>query len=258
MGAYDYMDAAIAGLKVGLQSRVEGGWVCAESGGIAYGMPVFGHIGNNKQCWTYKNDVSKIVLSADLITDNSVAISVDGVALTATVFADDHDTTMDAILAKLNALDGVVAILDADDANNRTFIIQKKTKSFSTGDVTCVVTLGESAATATITYGSSQVFLGVALFVQKAPSIGVAANQGYEQHEPVAVMADGEIWVPVGAAVDANNEAYVLTSGDDLGKFGASGLAVQARYKSNAASGALAIAKIDGQTETTYADDFAE
>lgn len=258
MGAYDYMDGAIAGLKNGLAGRVEGGWVCAESGGIPYGYPVFGHIGNDKSVYTYKNDVAKIVVSADLITANSTIVTVDGVATTATVYATSHAATMAAILAKIDALNGVSAVLDTTDTNGRTILIQKKTKSFSTGDVTAVTTLGETQPTWAVTYSSSQVFLGVSLFVQKAPSIGVSANQGYEQYEPVAVMADGEIWVPVSSAVDANQEAYVATSGAGITKFASSGLAVNARFKSNAASGALALVKIDGQTEATYADEFAE
>ena len=258
MGAYDYMDAAIAGLKVGLISKVEGGWVCAESLGIPYGRPVFGHIGNSKEAFNYKNDVSKIVISTDFITGNSTIVTVDGVATSAIVFDTDHDTTVAALVAAIAGLTGVEAQLDATDVDNLTILIQKKTKSFVTDDVTAVTTLGATQPTYVITYGSSQVFLGVSLFVQKASSLDVSTNQGYEQYEPVAVMSRGQIHVPVGAAVAANNEAYVLTSGDDLGKFGASGLAIDSRYKGNAASGGLAIAEVNGQTETTYADEFAE
>ena len=258
MGAYDYMDAAIAGLKVGLTSKVEGGRVCAEALGIPYGRPVFGHVGNSKEAFTYKNDVSKIVYDADFVTSNSIAFNVDGVDLTATVFATDHDTTIAALVAKIAALDGVEAQLDVTDVDSRTILLQKKTKSFGTGDVTTTVTLGASQAVGTITYGSSQVFLGVSLFVQKAPSLDVSTNQGYEQYEPIAVMYRGQIHVLAGAAVLANNEAHVLTSGSNIGQFGASGLAVDCRYKSNGASGGLPIAEINGQTETTYANQFAE
>jgi len=258
MGAYDYMDAAIAGLKVGLQSRVEGGWVCAEPLGIPYGYPVFGHLGNNKQAYTFKNDVAKIVYSADFIALNSTIVTVDGVATTATVFATNHADKMAAIVVKLNAIPGVVAKLDPADTDVRTILIQKKTKSFVTGDVDSATTGAVSQPTDTVTYGSSQVFLGVSLFVQKAPSLGVTTNQGYEQYESVAVMADGEIHVPTAAAVKANNEAYVLNTGVGTGKFAASGVAVSARYKNNAASGALAIVKVDGQTEMTYSNNFVD
>lgn len=258
MGAYDYMDSAIAGLKNGLAGRVEGGWVCAEPLGIPYGYPVFGHLGNDKSVYSYKNDVAKIVYSADFIASNSAVITVDGVAITATVYATDHDAQIAAMVVKLNALAGIEAVLDPADTDSRTILIQKKTKSFVTNDVTSVITGGSSVPTVAVTYGSSQVFLGVSLFVQKAPSLGVTTNQGYEQYESVAVMADGEIWVPVSAAVKANNEAYVSTSGAGIAKFAASGLAVSARYKSNAASGALAILNVSGQTEATYANNFVE
>jgi len=66
----------------------------------------------------------KIVFDADLITDNSVNITLSGEDLDDVAFDTDHDTTMDALITALLALDEVtIATLDSSDEDNRTLII---------------------------------------------------------------------------------------------------------------------------------------
>lgn len=255
MGAYDYMDSDVAGLKQGLGGRVEGGWVCAESGGIPFGKPVFGYKGDAKNLYKFHKDTAKIVYSKNFVASNSTIVTVDGVATTATVYATSHADKMAAIVDKLNAIAGVEALLDPADTDVRTILIRKKGKEFTVASAT---TGGTGQPTATITYDSAQVFVGFSMFSQKAPGLGVSTLQGYEQYDAVNVIADGELSTePVKGAVKANTAAYVYaTAGTDFSKPGSSGSEINARWRKNAADGARSIIRVYGQKSMTYADKF--
>ncbi len=253
MGDYDVMDEAIAGLKYGIDSRIEGGWACAESDGISFGMPVFGYIGDEEYAYNYHLDVGKIVFDADFVTLNEIVINVNGEDAATVTYATSHDNTMNLLVAAVSALDGVECVLDADDGDNRTLLIQVK------GDdavVTETVTLGGSQPTGTITYGSSQVYLGMSMFVQKsaATSDGEAM---YDQFDAVNVIVEGWVYANSVGTCKANNEAYVYaTAGDDFGKLSSAGEEIAARFRSNAISGALVRVFTDGQKEMAYAGLF--
>jgi len=253
MGAYDYMDNAVPGLKYGLGGRIEGGWVVAEANGIGFGKPVFGYVGDEKKAYSFYNDVGKIVFDADFVANNVITITVNGEDAADVTYDTSHDNTMDLLVAAVSALTGVECALDPADTDNRTLLIRVKG---ATAAVAEAVTGGAGQATGTVTYGSGQVFVGVAMFVQKASSLDVSSNQGYEQYDMVNVVADGELWVRAKAVVEANNEAYIDNSGADIGEFSNAGVEVSARYRSNAADEGLARLRVDGQKEMTYASSF--
>lgn len=103
-------------------------------------------------CFTINpTQTSTVVFSADLITSNSVAITVNGDSVTAVPFNSTHDDTMDDIVTQIEAdiADSSVT-LDDIAGDNRTFTIAIEGDDVTT--VTCVVTGGASQATATITY----------------------------------------------------------------------------------------------------------
>lgn len=253
MSAYDVMENAIAGLKYGIDSRVEGGWVCAEANGIAFGRPVFGYRADALNAYGYYLDVDKMAFDADFVTSNTIDITVNGVAAAQVTFDTDHDTTAAAVVVAVAALTGVECVLDPADTDNRTFLIRTKGATCVSSEV---VAGGASQATGTITSHSGQVYLGVAMFVQKVSDDGATASK-YDQYDAVNIMHKGEIWCDSVGTCEANNECYVYaTAGDDLGKVGASGEAINARFKSNATSGALVRIYTDGQVEMTYADSF--
>lgn len=83
-------------------------------------------VGNNPdQAQLPEANISTLVFDADFVTSNSIIITVNTVATTATVFATDHDTTAAAVVAKIATLSTVAsAILDPADATNRTYIIK--------------------------------------------------------------------------------------------------------------------------------------
>jgi hypothetical protein len=253
MSAYDVMDSTIAGLKSGIDSRVEGGWACADSNGIAFGKPVFGYRGDPINVYNYFLDVDKMAFDADFVTGNTIDITVNGVAAAQVTFDTDHDTTAGLVAAAVAALTGVECVLDPADTDNRTFLIRTKGATCVSSEV---VASGASQATGTITSHSGQVYLGVAMFVQKVSDDGATASK-YDQYDAVNVMNKGEIWCDSTGTCEANNEAYVYaTAGADFGKVGASGEAINARFRSNATSGALVRIYTDGQSEMDYADSF--
>lgn len=241
MGAYDTMDEAIDGLKSDLNSRVES-WSANEE--INFGEGLFALPGEEIKCSPFYNDTGALVFSADLITLNSTIVTVNGVAATAVVFDTDHDTTMDLLVVAINALAGVEAVLSTTDANNRTILIRTQ---YATAVTSAVVTAGGSQATASATYASSMVFIGIALFTQKE-------NGLYAEDDAVNVLTEGKVWMTVSGAVVANLPAYISASGWNA----SSGFDTGCIFRTNAANAARALIEVKEPKVGTYSTiDFA-
>ncbi len=97
----------------------------------------------------YKTNVNvqTIVFSGDLITANSVAGTVNGTALTATVFDTTNAQTLTNLAAKIAAIDGITSAA-SDGTHTITVTADLDTTATLTG---FVVTLGVSQATVAIT-----------------------------------------------------------------------------------------------------------
>lgn len=250
MAAYGNIDQAIAGQLYGnrIDNIVDGGFACADSNDIEFGVPVFGYVGEEKSVYNYYNDTSKLAFDADFVTSNTIDITVNGVAADQVTFTTDHDTTAGLVVAAVAALTGVECVLDSNDAANRTFIIRTKGAGIT---VTEDVQAGASQATGTITYASGQIYLGVSVFAQN-----VAGK--YEQYDPIAVLMQGNITVIPTQAVEAQAKAYVDNATTDLGLFtdSANGIEVNARYREDAAADGFARLEQVGKTAMTYAEDY--
>lgn len=199
-----------------------------------------------------KRNSATAVFSADLVTSNSVAAVVNGVALTATVFATDHATTMAALGAKvvaaLLAL-GITATATVGGASNRTLTIVAKDGHVLLSAF--VVTLGGSQATVTLTNGTADTianFLGITRHSQQPPRTD--GTKGYATKDAVAVVRQGRVWCPVTATVLEGDAVYVdFTTGNE-GKFTnvttAPNVAIpRASFRKGAASGALAPVEVN-------------
>lgn len=241
MGAYDEMDVAKAGYLVGIDHDIDTG--CAkQAAGIEFGYPVFGYLGDSVSVYSFKKDVSKLVFDADFVSLNSIVVTVNGVASSAVVFATDHDTTAALVVAALNAMTGVEAVLDTADTDNRTFLIRTK-------GIACVssavVTLGASQATATPTATTGMVFLGIAKSEQNDAGL-------YELNDAVNNVITGKVYGECGTAVNANAVGYVA----DTGKFANAGVLLPVRFKSTLAAAGIAIVEIQGQLSLGEAEKF--
>ena len=201
MTAYGNIDHAVSGLPYGLITDIISR-TAAET--ITFGQPVFGYKDDSTKAYGYKKDTAKIVLSTALIASNSVIVTVDGAATTATVFATDHATTMAAIIAKLNALTGVEAILDNADATNLTLIIRKR--GIASFVASFAVTLGASQPTDTVSYGTGQVYLGISTFTQK-----VGGN--YVAGDLVNIARQGQVMAACASGAKAQGPVYLTAAG---------------------------------------------
>lgn len=95
----------------------------------------------------------KIVFNADFVSLNEIIVTVNGTAVTMVPFNTDHDTTMNDIITQIEAdIANSTVILDPDDVNNRTLLIEVF------GGITAleaVVTLGASQPIAAVTFDIS-------------------------------------------------------------------------------------------------------
>lgn len=106
-------------------------------------------VGSRAQVATY---------SADFVTSNVIAFSVDGVAITPVTFATSHALTFAALVT---AIDGLSSVESATgDAVTRVITIIPIDQEEGGSTVTTAVTLGASQATGTVVYDSNTIYIG--------------------------------------------------------------------------------------------------
>jgi hypothetical protein len=247
MGAYDYTDAGLPGMLSGLQNDIEGRWVATEQ--IEFGYPAFGYVGDDENLYGFYLDVGKIAFDGDFVTSNVVAITVNGTAAAAVTFATSHAATMTAVIAAVNALTGVKAVLDSTDSNGRTILIQTKA---DTAVVSEAVTGGAGQATGTVTYSTSQVFVGG--IVRTNNDYGY-----YADGDAVNVLTSGLFYADCSSAANSNEAAYVDSAATDIGTFSNAGLELGARYRETISSAGNVLCEVTGQKSlTSYTGLFAD
>lgn len=224
MPQYENIDQKIAGLKQGLDSRVASKR-SDEVSGLLYGQPAFGYAGNDKDAFLYHDNRAQIVWDADFVTSNLIDITVDGTAVTQVPFNTDQATTINDIVTQIEAdITGADAVATDTGGANRTITITIEDDNDRV--VTEAVTAGASQASGTITYDSTQIFLGIVMRTQKeaAQKVDVdgnviqAAVQGYEQKDAANIMINGWIVVETADAVVSTSAAYVVKTGANQGK----------------------------------------
>lgn len=239
---YQEMGEAIAGLGIApATSRVDS-FTAAQD--IEFGYPVFSYVGE-KKAYNYVTDTAKLVYSADFVSLNSIAVTVDGVAITPVVYSTNQLTTINLLKDAIDALTDVECVRDTTDTNNRTLLIRKKGESFT---VSSTVTLGASQATASATYASTQVFVGLALRTIK-PYAGTAK---YAAQDEVNVLERGKLWAESSTAAKANVAAYVGSTG----KVANSGVAINCVFRGNLSGAGLVPVEVNGQTAFTNSNVF--
>lgn len=231
---------AFAGMKSDARFDEVETFAAAEA--IPFGRAVAGEAGELKKVYLPKNDNGKIVFDADFVASNSIAVSVNSVAITPVVFATDHATTAAAVAAAVDALAGVTCVLDPLDATKRTYLIETEG---ATTAITAVVTLGASQAVATITYSADDVFRGIALAVHKEQEADGTTR--YNTTDSVSVLRKGRAWVETAVAVVADDTAYVQLSGA-IGKFtnvSTNNMATGGKFRSTVGAAGLAEVEIN-------------
>lgn len=161
------------------------------------------------------------VFSADLVTDNVINVTVNGIAITPVTFATSHLATMNAIAAEIAALPGVASAI-VGGANNRTITIMS-TNGTSITVTGFLVTDGASQATVTTTDSAFGPFFGVSMMVYNKMNAwdptndpGVAGQLPYYTGDPVPVLTMGRIYVVPETLVTAESPVYVRHEGSGL------------------------------------------
>jgi len=160
-------------------------------------------------------DVCALLFDADFVTANVVTITVNGNATAGIPFDTDHDTTVDAVKAAIEALTGVSSVTLTDVTNNREFTIETKGLVITVSET---VTGGASQATGTPTYSSDDIFRGIALHSHQMGAGNKFGTAEYKATAAVNVLRQGTAWVETGLAVNADEAAYVDIAGA-VGKF---------------------------------------
>lgn len=196
MAQYDRnIPVSFAGLKVdSMEDHVES---FAAAGDIEFGYPVGSEPGDTHYVAMVTKDNCSLLFDADFVTGNLINGTVNGVAWAEVAFDTDQATTAAALVAAINALDGVTCV---QGGTNRTFLIEMDDSSTIT--VTSVVTGGASQAVGTPTYSSDNIFRGIALHQHNEA-------KKYQAKDTVSVMRKGKAWSEVSVAVTADETAYV-------------------------------------------------
>lgn len=161
------------------------------------------------------------VFSADLITDNVVNATVNGVAITPVTFATSHIATMNVIAGEIRNLAGI-ASATVGGVNNRTITVlsDNGTAITITG---FTVTGGASQATVTTTNSAFGQFFGVSQEIYNKVGNWNPGNltdlqeqSTYYQGNAMPTLTQGRIYVVPETVVTAESAVYVRHAANGL------------------------------------------
>jgi len=216
MGMYENISQLSAGVKYGSQgTAITEPYEAAMA--LGFGKAAFGYEGDPNIATDIVTDKNTVTYSADFVTLNEIAFSVNGNAIDPVTFTTDQNTTMGLLVAAIQEL----------DANYKVTVAARVITVTTPGEVcvlTSAVTLGSTQATATIgtaAVSADHVYLGPVIKAQKAPTDVAGSGTGYVEGETLEVMRSGYLTVVVDAIANCkeNTPVYVIVTGADAGKF---------------------------------------
>jgi len=172
--------------------------------GVAFGTD------KENQVKNFYQKTCTLTLSADLAAQDSIAVSVNGDAITTVNYASSHAATFAALIAAINGLDNASAVA----GTGRSIVI-----TYTGGDADALVVAavthgGDGTAAASVAYSTTQSFAGVSVLYQNEAG-------EYAQYETVGIMTQGVIWgeLVTGQTPAVGGSVYVVSKGDNRGKF---------------------------------------
>jgi hypothetical protein len=215
MDLYGNQKKAILGSVLGLHQDIE----TRLAGQKIYpGDPLFAAVGDAQGAFLPALTAAKATVSA-LVSANVVAITINGISVAPVTYDTDAETTLNAVANAVNA-DGDIRDLGIEAyrvaGEPLTFYLSSAAVAITASGV---ITLGDSQGTVTVTAFTDKKFIGVA---RHSDSLSYREGAGfYPKGEEVNVVVHGQIAVNVvpGSDPAAYKPAYVITSGDDIGKF---------------------------------------
>ncbi len=153
-----------------------------------------------------KPTLSTILFDADFVASNTIDLDVNGTSIAQVTYATSHDNTADLLAAAIDALEGVNCELDSTDTNNRTFLVTTDDAAALVTSVT--VAAGSTQAGSTVTAGTDDKFLGVAVqsHTEEQQSDGTVQ---YDANDCFPCIRKGKVWVYVEEAVDERSPVYL-------------------------------------------------
>jgi len=200
---------AIAGQRFGLNGNTRT-YTAGEK--IFPGDPVFGMVGDNKYC--YRAHINAVTLSADadFVADNSLALTVNGIAVPAVPFQETSAKTLENLVKEINLNGGLselnISAFVVEGANAITIVSPGVTVEASLD-----VTGGESQPEIDSAADTNLKFIGVAEHTELSSRNG---SGFYAPEDLVNVRDFGEIYVPVAedSYPSEKEQAYIdLASG---------------------------------------------
>lgn len=163
-------------------------------------------IGQDLQVRLPHVDIAAVTLSAPLSAANSTVVTLNGVPLTAVVYATSNAATLTAIAALIAAQDGI-----ASAVSNGTDTITITAEQGFAVTATFVTTSG-SAVTWTTVYSNDNVFYGVSVFIQNKMNLysvqGSAGAAPYVPGDAIPALTRGRIYVQVENNVTSDSPVY--------------------------------------------------
>lgn len=183
---------AIAGQQFGLNVKART-YTAGEK--IYPGDPVFGMVGDNAHCYGAHVNAVTLTASAELVADNKIAVTINGVALPDVVFMESSAKTIAEIVRQidLNSALGELGINAFAVESTDTFTITSPGPGI-TITASAVVTEGASQVTFAAAADTNLKFIGVALHTELCAKNGTGY---YDVNDSVNVVDFGEIYVPV-------------------------------------------------------------
>lgn len=170
-------------------------------GAIGFGLGAAAGTDAEEQVRLPLFDIAEVTYDADFVTSNSIAFSVNGVAITPVAFDTDQATTLAALVAAVDGLTGV-------SATNPSGRIVRVVAAGTDVAVTTEVTGGASQAGATIVTSSSDVVRGITVAILNQTS------GEYDDTNVVTVKRKGAIWVATdGSGITVDGSVYINTDG---------------------------------------------
>lgn len=194
---------------------------------IGLGLGIVKRDGYDDQVRLPKYNQGTLTFDADLVTSNSIVLTVNGDALTAVPFNSDHDTTMDDLVTALEADDDVASATLTDATDNRQITVLAVDGLDMV--VSAAVTGGGGQATGTWADGSADSIGYISVVAhdrEQARSTGIVQ---YEQYEPVNCLRRGSVYAYAEEAVNSGDPVYV--------RIKTNGALVPGNFRNDAASG---------------------
>lgn len=214
MDIYGDPKRAIAGMKYGLKDNTE----TFIAGEVIYpGDPCFGMVGDEHTIYLPVINAVTLTASAELVTGNEIAVTINGIAISPVQFITSSDATFEAIVQAINLSEalGELGIEAFYIEGTNTFNIESSGTNIT---ASVLVTGGASQATFTSAANTNMKFVGVARHKELCFKEGVGF---YPPKIAVSVQTEHEIYVPVadGSSPADKKAAYIILTGEDAGKF---------------------------------------